>query len=178
MKPYHRLKRVIVDDVLGVHDTPHRVAWGVSLGFFIGWTPTLGLQIVLYVAIASLLRANKVSGIAPLFISNVFTAAPLYYFCWWVGALLLNGGVGGGGKAKVAAMGSLDGLSLFSLEFWSRAADVMVSLGVELWFGSLVLGVLNAVPAYFFTRWLLNRRQRRGLSDADTPGDTSSVDVG
>ena len=62
--------------LLRVRDTPRRIAWGVFLGSVVAMTPTLGFQIVLYVAIATVLRANKLSGIPILFISNPITAVP------------------------------------------------------------------------------------------------------
>ena len=40
-------ERFIKYRVLHVDDTPHRIALGVALGFFVTWTPTIGVQIVL-----------------------------------------------------------------------------------------------------------------------------------
>ena len=90
-KWWEKLKDVVVHKILGLDDAPSRIAWGVFLGCVVAMTPTLGLQILLYVSLATLLRVNKLSGIPILFISNPFTAVPLYGFCWWVGNLLLHG---------------------------------------------------------------------------------------
>ena len=89
MKPrdlWRRLQQIVFHNILHLDDTPHRIAWGVFIGAMIAFTPTLGFQIVLYLPIAALLRANKVSGIPILFISNPFAAVPLYYTTWSVGA--------------------------------------------------------------------------------------------
>ena len=79
MKMKERLRRYLSDHLLGLNDSPHRIALGVGLGVFIAFTPTFGLQILLYLAIASAIGANKISGIGPLFINNPFTLLPLVY---------------------------------------------------------------------------------------------------
>ena len=58
MKLWTRLKNVVVSGILGLDDSPQRIALGVFLGFVVAMTPTLGLQIVIYVALAALLRVN------------------------------------------------------------------------------------------------------------------------
>src|SRR5690606_17221590 len=79
-----KFRQVLVHNILGLDDTPHRIGLGVLLGFLVAFTPTLGFQIIMYVALAALIRANKLSGIPILFISNPFTAVPLYWFVWKV----------------------------------------------------------------------------------------------
>lgn len=161
-----RFKDVVVHRILGVDDTPHRIAWGVLLGFVIGWTPTLGFQIVLYVALATVVRANKVSGIPILFISNPFTAVPLYYFCWKVGSFLLHGGVPTGEQSEVrerlsdAAVDDFWG-HVFDGAFWSDLGQTLLDMGAEMWLGSLVMGVLTGVPCYFLTLWGVRMYRRR-----------------
>lgn len=162
-----RLKGVVINKILGVADTPHRIAWGVFLGFIIGWTPTLGFQIVLYVTTASLLRANKVSGIPIVFISNPFSAVPLYYFAWWVGNLALHGG----GDMSADTQLLLDSLGmqtdqslwdgLVSAEFWTSVGRALVALGAELWLGCFIMGVITGVPGYLLTHWGVRSYRRR-----------------
>ena len=142
--------------VLGLDDTPHRIAWGVALGFIIAFTPTLGFQIIFYVVMAALLRANKVSGIPWLFISNPLTAVPLYYGTWWVGNMALSGGAkdAAGGRAAIqhmidatTAAGSVwEGL--LSADYWKQIGQLVVDLGYELWFGGLIVGVLLGAVMY------------------------------
>ncbi len=167
---WQRLKNLVVRRILGLEDTPHRIAWGVFLGLLIAMTPTLGFQIMLYVAIATVLRANKVSGVPLLFISNPFTAAPLYYGVWWVGSIALHGTTDPDGADEVgrrlreaeaeAAFGWSD---LATLEFWERIGALLWSMGAELWFGALVVGIATGVPGYFLTRvGVLQYRKARG----------------
>lgn len=168
-----RLRSLIRRKILGVQDTPHRIALGVFLGLLIGWTPTLGFQIVLYLAVATLLRANKVSGVPFVFISNPISAGPLYYFAWLVGAWLLNLGQPPASPAPVTAEGvpttdvskSIWEIGFTELEFWTRLWHELASLGIELWFGSLVMGIVSGVPAYIFTHRAVRRARERAASE-------------
>ncbi len=160
---WRRLQQVVFHNILHLDDTPHRIAWGVFLGTLIAFTPTLGLQIVFYLPVAALLGANRLSGIPILFISNPFTAVPLYYTTWSVGARILHpedGGVvvtrdtitawlGETGRAlKESGPGRL-----LERDFWTDAGRLLISTGDELWVGGLVLGLAAGIPLYFATRW-------------------------
>ncbi len=159
---WRRFKDLVVRRILGVGDTPKRVAFGVFLGTIVAWTPTIGFQIVLYVAIAALLRANKVAGIPILFISNPLTAVPLYWTCWKVGDWVLNGGGGEADAAHNALMSNVDDANqaaaethlwhdIWTSEFWERLGETIIDMGVEIWTGSLIIGVSMAIPLYFIT---------------------------
>ena len=160
-----RARAALVHHILGVDDTPHRIAWGMFLGSVIAWTPTIGFQIAIYVAVATLFRANKVSGIPILFLSNPFTAGPLYYFSWWVGALILRGGteLSPERQAAIATLGNPTGGhgSWLSAETWRGLFDGLVAIGGELWFGCLLLGVAMGIPGYLLTLWGVRAYRRR-----------------
>ena len=174
MKLWRRFKDVLVRRVLGLNDTPHRIAWGVFLGFLIAMTPTLGFQLLIYVGVAALLRANKVSGVPFLFISNPFTAAPLYYFVWWVGSLVLHGGVEAEGRGLVAQR--LDAVEreaedadiwtdVWTEEFWVGVGQTLIDMGAELWMGALVVGGISGAVGYLSARiGVVSYRRMRGRS--------------
>lgn len=81
-----RLRHFVVNKILGVHDSPHRIALGVAIGIFVTWTPTIGFQMALTVLLSTLLRANKVVGVPLVWISNPATLwiyIPNYLLgCW------------------------------------------------------------------------------------------------
>ncbi len=156
-----RLRYLIVTRILGVQDSPGRIARGVAIGMIVAWTPTLGFQIMLYVAAATVFRANKVAGIPILFISNPLTAVPLYWGCWKLGDWIVNAG-SGGESAGARAIERLSQASesaahtdwwhaIWTAEFWRALGDTLLDLGLELWVGSLVIGVAMAIPAYLLT---------------------------
>ncbi len=157
---FRRLKDLIINRILGVADTPKRIAFGVFLGFFVAFTPTIGFQIVLYLAIAALLRANKVVGIPILFISNPVTAVPLYWFCWWVGAQILGTPEDGMNRdelrARVSEGQAATGdwtTAIWTVDFWKDSLSTLAAMGAELWLGSIVLGLASGVIGYFLALW-------------------------
>ncbi len=147
-----KLKRFFIYRVLHVDDTPHRIALGLAIGIFITWTPTMGLQMILTVMLASLMRANKFVGVPFVWISNPVTAVPLYGFNYLVGTWVLPGGnysvsefteslskavfIGGGWMDKIGA-------------WWQATYDFFLPL----WVGSIVVALILAVPTYVVTRW-------------------------
>ena len=160
---WRRLLQIVYHNILHLDDTPHRIAWGVLVGAMIAFTPTLGFQIVIYIPLAALLGANKVSGIPILFISNPFTAVPLYYTTWSIGSAVLHpqkevtpatikSWLGTTGRALKD-----DGIGrLLEGEFWADAGRLLLGTGAELWMGALVCGLVVGLPLYFLTRWGLN----------------------
>jgi len=177
-----RARRAFARRVLGVEDTPHRIAWGVFLGFVIAFTPTIGFQIALYLAIATLLRANKVSGVPFLFISNPVTAVPLYWFTWKVGEVLLRSDASAAGPPRreellalaVGRDGAAPSLldSIATTQFWEQVGHTLLRLGGELWIGGVVIGLVTGVPAYFATIWAVRayRARRAGSLPDDQTG--------
>ncbi len=165
---WERLRRVVMVRILGVDDTPHRIAWGVFWGGLIAMTPTVGFQIMMYVTVASLVRANKVSGIPLLFISNPLTVPPLYYFSWRVGYVLLHfrGTRDGQGEAfikqRIRAITRSGSFweELATAEFWSRLGGILWDMGAELWVGSLFLGLVLGGVSYLVARVAVSRYRR------------------
>ncbi len=65
---------------------------GLAAGVFTGCLPFFGLQIVLGVGLASLVRGNHLLAAAGTWISNPFTSLPLYWLNYRIGCLLLGEG--------------------------------------------------------------------------------------
>lgn len=130
----------------GSGDTPRRVAGGVALGVFIAFTPTLGLQMLIYAALAAVLPINKLAGFPALFISNPLTAVPIYYAGWWVGARVMRSGPESG-----AALLGNDEKTGDQVAVWGRLWDALLAVGAEVWVGSLILGSGAAILAYVLT---------------------------
>lgn len=155
-----RLERFVVHNILHLDDTPHRIAMGVFLGFFVGATPTLGLQMILYLVLAAALSANKLSGLGPIWITNPLTAVPIYYFNWRLGSFLMTGRLEASEASKHAIGRLVSGIPgqdapfwerLFSREFWGAALDAFARIGSELWVGSVFVGILTGGLAYWAT---------------------------
>jgi uncharacterized protein len=160
-----RLRGLLVHRILGLDDTPHRIAWGVLLGAIITFTPTIGFQIAIYVAVATMVRANKISGIPILFASNPFTAVPMYYFTWRVGALLVPGERMSSEtvRRRLRRLTDADAgwSQVIEVDFWTDVGRTLVDMGLELWVGGLVIGLLVGTPIYFVSYWGVMEYRRR-----------------
>lgn len=159
---YNRLVRPIFT----INDTPHAIALGVSLGVFLGLTPTVGFQIILVLAIGTLIRANRIIGVLLTWISNPITFLPMYYAYYWFG-------------------GKLMGLDLWTFNTFSRKVDgimtvkddagyfgifeqLMHDIGLPLFLGSLIIASVISLPLYPWVRFVLNRHRKNGNSASNT----------
>ena len=70
--------------------TPGQRARGLAAGVFCGCYPFFGLQMVLSVGLAKLMRGNQLLAAAGTLVSNPFTYLPLYWFNYLVGCRLMG----------------------------------------------------------------------------------------
>lgn len=139
--------------VFETEDSPQRVAAGVALGVFIGFTPTLGLQTVIYVVLAALLPVNKLAGFPAIFISNPLTAVPLYYAAWRLGDLVLH--------TLDPAWGSTQETMSWDSFASSDLTAKLFDIGIELWLGCILAGAAFALAAYVITLRVVHQRRRQ-----------------
>lgn len=76
--------------IIGIHDSPEKIARGVAIGVFWGIMPTFGLAILFSIPTAFFLRANKFASIISTFISNPLTTPIFYTFGYTIGQYILN----------------------------------------------------------------------------------------
>lgn len=122
-------------------------ARGVSVGLFVGLTPTVGFQTLFMIIGCVVLRGNFMAAFAVSWLSNPITIAPLYWGFHELGELL-----------TVLLPISLDIIPSWMFE---GARDTM-TLTVM---GSLIIAVPFALGGYLAThglsRWLETRRRLR-----------------
>ena len=149
--------------VLHVDDSPYRIAMGVAVGLFIGWTPTVGIHMLLAIAVCFLLRANKFVAVAAVWANNPFTMLPIFYSNYLVGRTIVSFRTGA--KSLNAAelkeiferFNSLGNalIHFSSGQFWQDLMAVLWKIGIELWIGSVIIGILVAVAGYVVTYYLV-----------------------
>ena len=146
-----RLKRFFIYRVLHVDDTPHRIALGVAIGIFVTWTPTIGFQMALTVALAALFRANKLVGVPFVWLSNPLTLVPVYYPSFCLGAWML--GRESTGDDFISALAKA---ATFTGSWWERVQNwwtATVEFFGPLWLGSipvaLSLGLITYILVYY-----------------------------
>ena len=151
--------------LLCLNDSPHGIALGLALGIFIGFLPLMGIQmaVVLFVALP-FRKANRVSAVAGVWISNPITVIPLYALIYWVGTFFYR-------KSAVLSypvfeeniMGvlELDGFIDKTAAFLSIGADIFIPMCV----GGCFLGIIMGSIVYFITRKLIIYYRRSGKAN-------------
>lgn len=128
-------KRVkdLVWRVLHSNSSKREVADGLAIGVFVAFTPLLGIHMLLALLLTRLLHRNSLIALAAVWITNPFTAVPIFLFNLWVGKLVYNGDVAF--------------TELYTLIKTLDLGD-MLSAGKEilipLWLGSILVGIFFA----------------------------------
>ncbi len=160
--------RFIKYRILHVNDSPNRIAMGVAIGLFVGWTPLIGLHTLIVLSLAVVMRVNKSVALVCVWVTNIFTAMPIYYFNYLIGRYLF--GTKGGeqelirreisGLLKNILSLSDIGAFLYRADFWDKFWKLIVNIRAELWLGSLIVGTIVSVIAYFAFYYLITWYQK------------------
>lgn len=188
-KMWRGLRDIIVYRILHVDDSPHRIALGVAIAFFVAWTPTIGMQMILAVSLASLLGGNKAVTIPIVWITNPFTAVPLYYANWRFGRMIRHGTLEHDPTVRqtlaklMVQKGSLLSYvyNLVDPEWWRDLLRLIAECGIDLWIGSVIVGLALALVSYPAFRWAVvayrRVRHRDGADVLARAADTAAEDV-
>ena len=139
--------RYIYYRFIRLHSSPAYLARGLAIGVFSGFLPFFGLQVILSVAAASLLRGHRVVAAAATWISNPLTYIPLYSLGFHLGRWML----------------SSQKIDLTAQTF--KSATSVMALGSEfaitLFTGCIVLGLIFGSISYIGSLYLLKRARYR-----------------
>jgi len=130
--------------------SPGQRSRGLAAGVFAGCFPFFGFQTLLGLALASLLRGNRILAAAGTWISNPFTYVPLYWFNYTIGKRLLGDHSGGLNGLNGAAAPSVPWKEAWS-SGWTVARCVVL--------GSTLVGLASGVSLGLLC-WLWLRRTR------------------
>ncbi|MBD2260460.1 DUF2062 domain-containing protein [Pseudanabaena sp. FACHB-2040] len=132
--------------LLRLQGNPQEMARGLASGVFAGCFPLFGLQTIIGIAIATVLRGNRILAAAGTWISNPLTYVPLFAFNYQVGHRALGGGPG------VAFT------DLGTLRAWMEMGTEVTS---RLMLGSTIVGLLTSLFSYYLGSVLLRRLHER-----------------
>ena len=159
--------RALVEKLAGGSDSPRRTAAAFALGVFLSFSPFMGLQILVGMATAFLLKLNRPAVFIGLCANLPWIIVPWYTLTTIAGGLILN-------RPVVADFGqrfdALMKLSFYTAEFRSQAFDLVAPFFWSYLIGSTAGAILVGIAAYFvtvplLTRWRASREAQQGAAD-------------
>ena len=159
----YRFRKFLLHKVLHADDTPHTIALGVAVAVVVAFLPLLGFQTVIAVGLAAILGANKAVCFPIVWITNPFTLGPIYVACWKLGQWITSSPVTDQATVILSKLEPpYEAAPLLSVEFWKEKLTILIGMGVELWAGCLLVGIVFAVVSYVFARrGVIAYRERR-----------------
>ena len=138
---WHALKAKMVKDPL----PPEDVAAGWALGMFVGCAVPFGLQLIVSVPLALMMRVSKIGATLGTLITNPVTIFIIYPAQTWAVNRLLFGG-------------SLTFQRLMDMEWtWHSVRRLGAEAMVSCFLGGLALGMIFSPITYFLVRRLVLR---------------------
>ena len=143
---WHDLKAQMVRDPL----PPEDVAAGWALGMFIGCSIPFGLQLIVSIPLAIMMRVSKVGATLGTLITNPVTIFIIYPVQTWA----VN---------KFVFSGSLSFQRLMDMEWtWEAVRRLGVDAMMSFFIGGIVLALVLSPITYFTVKRIVVRYRRRG----------------
>ncbi len=143
------------------------IAGGFSLGLFIAFTPTIGVQILIAVFLATFFKISRPAAIIGAMVTNPVTIPPLFTLNYFVGNIFLDGPTVSEVYKHFLNIAS----QMAKLNIWQVGEQIKAfsETGQEMLFplllGSVIVGVVAALLSYYILvrvlRFLISHRQRR-----------------
>lgn len=140
-----------------IQGSPEEIARAFSVGVFLGFSPLIGLQTILGLAVAALFRFKRIPVLLGVWVNLPWIMAPYYALATTAGVWLL-------GFPESVTAPSLGYSDLFKLDFWKWLGSqwtVLIPTAV----GSLILATIFAAVAYPLCLRLLQRIRRSKAQD-------------
>ncbi|WP_293067588.1 MULTISPECIES: DUF2062 domain-containing protein [unclassified Moorena] len=145
---FRRRLKYIYWRLVRMQGKPEAIARGLACGVFAGFFPLFGLQLIIGILLAVLLRGNKIAATAGTWISNPLTYVPIFAFNFHVGEWLLN----------------QDELANVSFQSWQEFRELGSEIVLTLFVGCFAVGLVCAVVSYWLSVKLIYRlRTSRAL---------------
>mgnify|MGYP005834330079 CR=1 FL=1 len=151
--------KTLIKKLLHIEDTPERTALAYSIGIFLGFSPFLGLHTLAGLAIAFLLRLNRVAILLGVWSNTPWWIVPYYMIATWIGMRMIGFWVNWATLKGIFQLGMDQGF--MGSDFWNRLAS-QSGLLLSFVVGSLLLSTLLSLAAYFLSlRGIKFYRSRR-----------------
>jgi uncharacterized protein (DUF2062 family) len=159
--------------VLHLDEEPSRLAAGMAVGVFIGLTPFYGLHTLLALVAAYVLRLNKAATITGAWLNLPWFAPFVYAFCFRLGEAVLTGDWSSFSLASIQGFASYLRASPRETAgtLYQMVWDMLFVASKPLFVGTIIMGLVLAVAAYFITLEAVRdvRRLRARMHHAHGP---------
>jgi len=151
--------------LVSLRGSPEAIGRGVAIGFFVAFTPTIGLQVIAAAFLSTLFNANRLAALLPVWITNPATMPFVFTFTYWVGRFFWPGPP----VSEVTRVLYRTVRKLATLDFWEIYDQFVVftafsrNIFIPLIIGGVLVGATTGTLAYFLTVTTL-RRYHRGRS--------------
>lgn len=152
-RSWPRSLRYVMYRLIRMRAAPHQVALGCAIGVFTSITPLFGLQMILAVALAFLLRANIAASLLGTFFGNPVTWPVIWATTYTVGCAML--GVPGGLDISMLSQNVeqfAEAVGRLSPELVLAAGDILWPLVKPMLIGSMPIGILASIVFYYVCR--------------------------
>ncbi|MFI5181191.1 MAG: DUF2062 domain-containing protein [Thermoanaerobaculia bacterium] len=150
-------------EMLGRDDPPEKVAASFALGVTISFTPLIGFHWMIALALAFVLKLNKVDVLLGTLVVNPLTIGPLAAVALPIGRFVL--------RAEREALTHLPWREFLSLSFWVQAGPRMRAIGLQWGAGMIVLGLFVGSLTYaVLLKLIRSHRARLAAETAVPPG--------
>jgi len=149
----------LVEAILHLKDTPHRVSLAFALGVWAAFLP-LGFHTVISLVIGFAFKLSRAALLLGNLVCNPWTIAPMYIAGTTLGCVLLG-----------VPLSSLSGVS-FDITTAAAQRELLASAGLLVWpflLGNLILGAAAGAIAYAVLRPVLERRARARAAATPAP---------
>nr|MBI3614185.1 DUF2062 domain-containing protein [Nitrospirota bacterium] len=139
--------RAHLEQVLHLHESPHRTALAFAVGIFIAFSPTYGLHTISAVFCAWAFRLNAVALMTGAFVNNPWTVVPILAATFWTGFHVM--GVPEGAPVQWSQL-TLEGLY----------AQIQ-TYALPFFVGGILLSLLVTLFAYPVAYWVIAQARAR-----------------
>ena len=166
-KTYTLIYQRIIDPILKSQSSIEDISWGVAIGLFLGFTPTMGVQMYIATGLWIMLRFliqfsfNLPIACAMVWISNPLTVIPMYYAFFATGSFLLHETNSSSSFAWFQSKIKTIQENFEGIEFIIKILEfLIIDLGYPMVIGSLFYAIPVAFGSFFITKHLLIKRRK------------------
>ena len=163
----NQLLRRLFRWLLTLRGSPESIGLGVAIGFFVAFSPLLGIHLILAIVLATVLNANRPAALTLIWLNNPATFVPVFALEYWVGSFFWPGPPVA--RVKQVLGETLERFTSAGFFNFREHVHAVLELGRDIFIpmliGGTLIGLLVGTAAYFPTvalvRKLRSRRRKK-----------------